>query len=75
MITEESRKEALQEWSDLYWAMIKRLQDGGSDITVEVREKAVPAQTPSSGTMTFAINMTPQPSGKRKGTETTKREG
>ena len=75
MITEESRKEALRRWKSAHLAMVKRLQDEGSDITVVGMGKGDPGQTPSSGMMTFAINMTPQPSGKRKGTETKRTEG
>ena len=75
MITEEFKKEALQRWNAAYDAMIKRLQAAGVDLKVVVRDEDDPGQTPSSGTMTFAINMTPRPSGKRKGTETTRTEG
>ena len=75
MITEEFAKEALLRWKLATDKMVAELQAEGSDITVGVREKAFPAQTPSSGTMTFAINMTPQPSGKRKDTETKRTEG
>ena len=70
MITEESRKEALQRWKLLTDKMVAELQAAGSDITVGGREKADSGQTPpSSGMMTFAINMTPPmgaiPEGKR----------
>ena len=68
MITEEFRKEALPRWKLATDKMIAELQAEGIDIKVVKQDKAVPAQRPSAGMLSFGINMMPPMGGKPRDT-------